>query len=147
MEINFINNSGETEWDDYEKYVAPLLKRTLKVLDIDKKVAVSIVLVKKSEIKRFNYDFRNIDSATDVLSFPDGEVIEHIFQMGDIIVSVDAIVSQSLEYGHSKKREFSFLIVHGFLHLFGYDHQTHNEEQEMIALQKEILDGLADRSV
>ena len=147
MEINYINNTGEAQWNDYEKYVFPLLKRTLEVLDLDMKVAVSIVLVKSPEIKRFNYDFRKIDSETDVLSFPDGEEIEDIFQMGDIIVSVDAIVSQALEYGHSKKREFSFLIVHGFLHLFGYDHQTHDEEQEMIALQKEILDGLADRSV
>ena len=71
--------------------------------------------------------------------------MDDTYMMGDIIISVDAIRRQAKDYQHTLKREFSFLVVHGFLHLFGYDHQNQEDEQIMIGLQKEILNGLADR--
>ena len=61
--------------------------------------------------------------------------------LGDIYVSIDKARSQSIEYGHSYLRELSFLIVHGFLHLLGYDHMNIEDEKEMFNLQEAILDG------
>ena len=134
LEINYINNSNETSWKNYKQFLEPILDKTCQVLGKDNNVATSVVLVHDETIHQYNKSFRNIDRETD-----------GIFQMGDIIISVDAIRRQAKDYGHSLKREFCFLVVHGYLHLFGFDHQTPDTEKEMIELQKEILDGLADR--
>lgn len=145
LEINYINNSNETSWKNYKQFLEPILDKTCQVLGKENNVATSVVLVHDETIHQYNKSFRNIDRETDVLSFENGEVEDGIFQMGDIIISVDAIRRQAKDYGHSLKREFCFLVVHGYLHLFGFDHQTPDTEKEMIELQKEILDGLADR--
>jgi probable rRNA maturation factor len=60
--------------------------------------------------------------------------------LGDIYISLDKAKSQSIDYGHSYLRELSFLMVHGFLHLLGYDHMNEKDEKEMFELQEEILD-------
>lgn len=145
MEINYLNNSNEASWQNYKRYVSPLLEKTCEMLDYSTDVSVSIVLVHDAEIKEYNKRYREIDRETDVLSFEDGTYIDDTYMMGDIIISVDAIRRQAKDYQHTLKREFSFLVVHGFLHLFGYDHQTQEDERIMINLQKEILNGLADR--
>ena len=146
MEINFLNQSNEASWLNYKQFLKPLLKRTCEVLNQHDNFSVSVVLVDDASIQEYNNNYRNIDRPTDVLSFPDGSEEDGLVVLGDIIMSVDAIRRQADDYGHSLKREFSFLAVHGFLHLFGFDHQTKEEEKEMIDYQKEILDGLADRS-
>lgn len=145
MEINYLNNSNEASWQNYRKYLAPLLEKTCEILDYGPNVSVSIVLVHDQEIRDYNNKYRNIDRETDVLSFEDGTYLDDTYMMGDVIISVDAVRRQAKEYQHTLKREFSFLVVHGFLHLFGYDHQTQEDEKNMISLQKEILNGLADR--
>ena len=66
---------------------------------------------------------------------PEGKVI-----LGDIYISLDKAKSQSKEYGHSLLRELSFLAVHGFYHLLGYDHQTKEEEEVMFKKQEEVLE-------
>ena len=101
--------------------------------------------MEQEDIHTYNKQFRGIDSATDVLSFEDGELVDGVINLGDIMISVQHIEEQAKRYGHSTKREFCFLMVHGFLHLYGYDHQTPEEEAEMIALQKEILKGYAEK--
>lgn len=109
---------------------------------------ISLSIVTNEEIREINSQFRGIDSATDVLSFPqltfeegeeadvneNGEIV-----LGDIIISIDRAGKQAEEYGHSLKRELSFLAVHSMLHLMGYDHMTKDEEEDMFARQKEIL--------
>ena len=90
--------------------------------------------------------YRNIDRETDVITFalededtiiiPDNERI-----LGDIYISIDKAKSQAEEYGHSLLRELSFLAVHGFYHLLGYDHQTKEEEKIMFEKQEEVLDS------
>lgn len=118
---------------------------------------VSLLLVDNESIKEINKQTRNIDSATDVLSFPNveyntpgdlsdldetgdyfepdtGELI-----LGDIVLSQDRVFSQADEYGHSVLREYAFLITHSMLHLFGFDHMVDEERMVMEEKQKEIM--------
>ena len=135
-----------------------------KVLENEKcpfdKVAVNVLITDNEGIRGYNRDFRNIDKETDVLSFPnlefetpgkyiipDGAEADYTdpetgdIVLGDIILSADRIFSQAEEYGHSVKREFSFLVAHSMLHLSGYDHMTEDEAQEMeIRPEKALLD-------
>ena len=145
MKINFINQSNENSWRAYRKYCEPLLKRALSVVGHDESVEVNVVLMNENDIHQYNKDFRNIDRSTDVLSFEDGSVEDGVVNLGDIMISVEHIRNQAKDYQHSMKREFCFLVVHGYLHLLGYDHQNEDEEKVMFGLQKEILDGIADK--
>ena len=145
MEINFINNSQETSWRAYKQYLKPLLSKTLEVVEHDENVIVNVVLVDDESIHQYNRDFRDVDRPTDVLSFVDGDVDEGQLLMGDIIISVDALRRQAKDYGHTLKREFCFLVVHGYLHLLGYDHHSEAEEKEMFGLQHEILKEIAPK--
>lgn len=146
MEINYINQSNENSWRAYRKHCEPLFKRTLEVLEKDDNVLVNIVMMEPEDIHHYNKEFRNIDRPTDVLSFEDGEIVDGQLNLGDIMISVDHVRKQAAEYGHTLKREFCFLMVHGFLHLFGYDHMTPEDEAVMLALQKEILDSYVEKN-
>ncbi len=146
MKINYINNSREQSWASYKKYLEPILDKTLTLTDTDKNVEVSVVLVHDEDIHVMNRDFRNIDRPTDVLSFEDHSVEDGVHMLGDIVISVDAIRRQAEDYGHSLKREFCFLVTHGYLHLLGYDHMTPEDEAEMFGLQERILDEIARKS-
>ena len=110
---------------------------------------VNISLVDNSSIREINKEFRDIDKATDVLSFPffsreDIEGFKGEFDnlLGDIVISIDKACEQAEDYGHSFEREICFLFTHGMLHLLGYDHMTVEEEREMFSKQKYILDKL-----
>jgi len=95
---------------------------------------VSVVLVNNEEIHALNLQHRNMDKPTDVLSFPmDDEIL------GDIVISMEQAKIQAENYNHSFEREIGFLTVHSMLHLFGYDHETPEDEEEMFALQEKIL--------
>ncbi|MDL2292677.1 rRNA maturation RNase YbeY [Acholeplasma sp. OttesenSCG-928-E16] len=103
---------------------------------IEEKKEMQIILVTEEEIRRLNDFFRKIDKITDVLSFPDEEDDE---SLGDIFICLKRAEEQAISNGHSFEREISFLAVHGYLHLIGYDHQSVEEEKDMIKMQKEIL--------
>ncbi len=145
MHINYMNQSNEDSWRNYRKYLEPILDKTLKKVGHDSNVEVSVVMVNDDAIHEYNKNYRNVDRPTDVLSFVDGEEVDGVLSLGDIIISVDKVRSQAEDYGHSLKREYCFLVAHGFLHLLGYDHETKEEEEEMTRLQKEILDDIAKR--
>lgn len=116
------------------------IKEILNKLNLDNKTEVSITFVNNNEIKELNKQYRNIDKETDVLSFPfQNDLNLPVNILGDVIISTQKVISQSEEYGHSIEREMYFLIVHGILHLLGYDHHTKEEEEEMFSLQKKIL--------
>lgn len=129
--VNLIN---ETDYKINELEILKYFDYLNQKLDNEK--LLSVVLVENDYIKDLNMEFRQIDAPTDVLSF---EAFEDEY-LGDIIISVDKIKQQALDYDHSEKREFYFLMTHGFLHLNGYDHMTKEEEVEMFALQKQLLD-------
>lgn len=99
---------------------------------------LSITFCDDARIHELNREFRGIDQPTDVLSFPmDDDIL-----LGDIIISIPRAEAQAVDYGHSFNRELSFLALHGFLHLLGYDHETEEEEKVMIAKQEHILQKL-----
>ena len=107
-------------------------------------VMFNVIIVDNHYIHELNKKYRNIDRETDVITFaledeketvaPVGERI-----LGDIYISIDKAISQAKEYGHSLLRELSFLAVHGFYHLLGYDHMTEEEEKVMFSKQEEVL--------
>ena len=102
----------------------------------------NVIIVDNEKIHEINKTYRNIDRETDVISFAlnDDETCNSFVRvLGDIYISIDKAKSQAEEYGHSLKRELSFLTVHGFLHLLGYDHMEKEDETKMFSLQNEIL--------
>ena len=102
----------------------------------------NVIIVDNEKIHEINKTYRNIDRETDVISFAlnDDETCNSFVRvLGDIYISIDKAKSQAEEYGHSLKRELSFLTVHGFLHLLGYDHMEKEDEIKMFSLQNEIL--------
>lgn len=121
--------------------IASVCAETLKFEKFENKAEISVTLVDNDEIKELNYEYRGIDRATDVLSFPifdessEGKTI-----LGDIVISLERAKTQSEEYGHSFEREVAFLTVHSMLHLLGYDHEEGRaQESEMFSRQEEIL--------
>ena len=153
----------ETEREIGIDYEALAVKVADKVLEMEKcpyEAQVNLVLTDNEEIKRVNTEFRNIERATDVLSFPmipfktpaDYSVIEgddSYFDLdtdelilGDVMISVDKVYAQAEEYGHSTEREFSFLFAHSMLHLLGYDHMEPDEAAVMEAKQAKALEDL-----
>ena len=111
---------------------------------------VSVTFTDNDGIRELNKAYRNKDSATDVLSFPmydfkAGEKPEFGFpaELGDIVISLERADEQSKQFGHSMKREVSFLTVHSVLHLLGYDHELSEEdEKDMFRRQDEIMEIL-----
>ena len=113
---------------------------------------VSVTFTDNAQIKELNAQFRNINRATDVLSFPlfdyEGEseeppVDELTGMLGDVVISLEQAEKQAGEFGHSFEREAAFLTVHSMLHLLGYDHETGEEgEADMRRRQTAILERM-----
>lgn len=118
-----------------------------KTIEIEEAVGdfeVSVSFVTNEEIRQLNKIYRNVDSETDVLSFPmdDDEDIEGIIMLGDVILSTEKIIEQAHEFGHSTEREMIYLTVHSMLHLLGYDHMEEHEKEEMRNMEKEVMKKL-----
>lgn len=121
-----------------------LLDYSLNYLKLEN-VMFNIIIVDNNTIHSINKEYRGVDRPTDVISFAledDTSFIETEFRiLGDIYISIDKAREQAESYGHSLKREISFLTVHGLLHLLGYDHMNEEDEKLMFGLQELILDG------
>lgn len=108
------------------------------------KVCFNVIIVDNDYIHELNKNYRNIDRVTDVITFAledEKDIVEPngVRMLGDIYISIDKAKSQAEEYGHSLLRELSFLAVHGFYHLLGYDHMNKEEEVIMFQKQEEVL--------
>lgn len=140
--IEFYNETEEKVLE--EKELKKLIKYALKYMNL-KNVSFSVIFVDNNKIHKLNKDYRNIDRPTDVITFRLADYEEvmcgKINILGDVYISLDKAKEQAIEYGHSYLRELSFLLIHGFLHLLGYDHMNEEDEKEMFSLQEEILDG------
>ena len=109
--------------------------------DFSDECEISLLITDDETIKELNNDFRKINKATDVLSFP----MEEENMLGDIAISLDTARRQAADAEIALEREIAFLFIHGMLHLLGYDHEEGpEEEKEMFALQEEILKKLVD---
>ncbi|MBR7133903.1 MAG: rRNA maturation RNase YbeY [Clostridia bacterium] len=123
---------------------------TLKLEGFEDSAEVDVTIVNDDEIKEMNTKFRNIDTATDVLSFPlgsDGDFDTNpetgAKMLGDIVISIDHAFSQAELYGHTIEREIAFLTVHSMLHLLGYDHENGGLEQTVMREKEEnVLSAL-----
>lgn len=109
----------------------------------DGKCLVEILFTDDEEIQQLNSDYRNKDQATDVLSFIDGDVDPETGQifLGSVVISAERAASQALEIGHPLEVELKFLVLHGILHLLGFDHEKDNGQ--MIELQGKIKEALS----
>ena len=138
-----IINNIEEEIEEV-KSLNGLLDYSLNYLKIEN-VMFNIIIVDNETIHSINKEYRGVDRPTDVISFAledDTSFVQTEYRiLGDIYISIDKAKEQADAYGHSLKREISFLTVHGLLHLLGYDHMTEEEEKEMFGLQELILDG------
>ena len=142
------------ESSKYEPIIKKVLEKCFKEEKIeDSKLIITITLTNPQNIRRINKEFRNIDKATDVLSFPmfekeeleekiEMQDFEHEDMLGDIVISIDKVEEQAREYEHSFERELSYMIVHGFYHLMGYDHIEECYKKIMRPKEEKILQEL-----
>ena len=136
---------------EYEQIIKKVLIQCFKEEDLENsKLIITITLTTPDGIRKINKEFRNIDKATDVLSFPmfeKDELTEKINErnfeyedmLGDIVISIEQVERQAEEYRHSFERELSYMLVHGFYHLMGYDHIKEEDKKIMRPKEEKIL--------
>ncbi len=138
-DITIVDNDLYKDYD----YLEDLLEYTLEHENVENAI-FSVIFVDDEEIHRINKEYRHVDRVTDVISFAFEDNEEKIYNniriLGDIYICIPQMKRQATSYGHSEKRELSFLCVHGLLHLLGYDHMNESDEKIMFGLQELILD-------
>lgn len=146
---------GVDEKKEYEKNVFSVIQECFKEEKLENlNLSISITLTTPENIRKLNKQYRNMDKETDVLSFPMFEKyeIDEIVQnkekqpvketIGDIVISIQKVEEQAKEYGHSFERELSYMLVHGFYHLMGYDHIEEEDKKKMRPKEEKILNKL-----
>ncbi len=124
---------------DLKKIFFEILKE-LKIKDKEKiKFVVSLNIFDSKKVHQYNKEYRNMDKTTDVLSFPQNEVFNNIYDLGDIIINGEILENQAKENNHNEDRELKFLFMHGLLHIVGYRHDSEEEEEEMNNKEDEIF--------
>ena len=133
-----------------EDWVRKIAQQVLKAEGIAPPYETSLVFTDSATVQRLNRDYRGVDEPTDVLAFhllseketspPFVLPPDSITHLGEIIVSYPQAVEQAKEQGHSVNKELALLIIHGILHLLGYDHEKSEEEAKMRAREKELLE-------
>ena len=133
-----------------EGWARRIAQTVLKAEGMAPPYEVSLVFTDSDTVKQLNRDYRGVDEPTDVLAFymlpqkgadssfalpPDG-----VTRLGEVIISYPQAIKQAKEQGHSTERELALLIVHGILHLLGYDHEETEEESKMRARERELLE-------
>lgn len=148
--------------EEFIKKLGEVCSFALKEEEVDCEYQISLLFVDNEEIKEINEETRGINKETDVLSFPmidyeNGKVYKDMYigyefdetymdgkelVLGDMVLSLEKALEQSLEYNHSYEREVSYLVVHSILHLLGYDHMEEDEKMIMRKREEEILNKL-----
>ncbi len=138
----------------YENLIEKVLTKCFEEEHLeDSKLCITVTLTNPENIRKINKEYRNIDRATDVLSFPmfekeelDEKIknndFEHEDMLGDIVISIEKVEEQAKEYGHSFERELSYMLVHGFYHLMGYDHIKEEDKIKMRPKEEKVLNEL-----
>ena len=139
---------------EYEQTIEKVLNKCFEEEKLENsKLYITITLTNPENIRKINKQYRNIDRATDVLSFPMFEKeeleekiknndFEHQEVLGDLIISIEKVKEQAEEYGHSFERELAYMLVHGFYHLMGYDHIQEEDKKIMRPKEEKILNDL-----
>ena len=155
-----MNKVSEIVWKDITKdsKIEDLIEKVIqKCFEVEcispTSLYICITLTNPQNIQDLNKKYRNIDKPTDVLSFPMFEKVEldELKQnskpnmqdiLGDIIISIPKVEEQAKEYGHSFERELSYMLVHGFYHLMGYDHMEEEDKAQMRKKEENVLSKL-----
>lgn len=133
---------------DFCEMAKKVLKKCYEIEKINNpNLALTVIFTEPQKIREINKKYRNIDKTTDVLSFPmfekneidDIKTTDTFEVLGDIIISIEQIEKQAIQYNHSFEREFSYMLVHGFYHLIGYDHIDENDKKIMRKKEEEVL--------
>ncbi len=142
--INFSDEQNIKLADNTEELIIAACKAVLSNEGFAEDAEINVTLIDSEEIRTLNRDFRNIDKATDVLSFPLGENGEYdinpengCFMLGDVIINVQQALNQANEFGHGVEREIAYLTVHSVLHLLGYDHIDEADEKKIMRKKEE----------
>lgn len=153
MELQLRDHTEGKLQPNQERLAEKVLAQAAERLDVPEQAEMSLTFVLNPEIRELNRDYRGIDRATDVISFAieDDDDLANLpaeiraelpVELGDLVISIDKVAEQALFLNYSADRELGYLLVHGFLHLNGYDHEEPADEEKMFTLQEEILDGL-----
>lgn len=144
MNIYFDNRQDVLEiTDDIKDIINKAIISVLQIEDVDLNAEVSVSFVDDKEIKDLNKNYRNVDSSTDVLSFPiDDDFQINVNILGDVIINIMRVVKQARELGHTNERELAYLTVHSVLHLLGYDHMKDEDKKLMRAKEKLAMSKL-----
>ena len=138
----------------YEELIKKVLTKCFEEEHLENShLCITVTLTNPENIRKINKEYRDIDRATDVLSFPmfekeelDEKIkkndFEHEDMLGDIIISIERVEEQAKEYGHSFERELSYMLVHGFYHLMGYDHIKEEDKLKMRPKEEKVLNDL-----
>ncbi|MDE5413900.1 rRNA maturation RNase YbeY [Alkalihalobacterium chitinilyticum] len=149
FEIDILDETNEVTTEQLQ-LTEEIISEAAKMEGLTGPTEISITFVDDKRIQEINRDYRGKDTPTDVISFALNEAGEEEVQiidpegpnvLGDIIISIPRTIEQAQHYEHSFERELGFLLVHGFLHLLGYDHLTGEEEKIMFSRQEEILNA------
>ena len=147
MVIDFVNK-GPASFDEFEDIFNEYYVKIFNELKLKGEYFTDVTIVDNKTIHKINREYRNVDRPTDVISFAfldeqsEKDLKGGPISLGQIIISFEKAEEQAKEYGHSPKREMTFLFVHGMLHLLGYDHMKKEDEEIMFSLQDKILGGL-----
>ncbi|WP_129044978.1 rRNA maturation RNase YbeY [Companilactobacillus metriopterae] len=149
MELEIFNDDNLIDQTRVD-WIEELVQFASNKLNLKDNTELSIHVVSVEEIHEINKKYRNVDRPTDVISFAindgdegldfiESQIPDLPIDLGDLFISTDIVAEHAEEYDHSFDREFGYTIVHGILHLNGYDHIELSEEEEMIGLQETIL--------
>ncbi|MBI2836231.1 MAG: rRNA maturation RNase YbeY [Chloroflexi bacterium] len=144
---------GEVAWRPKKTWLKKALSQILSAKGVDSSTEVSLLITGQEKIRELNRQYLGEDAPTDVLSFPmlpqpsgtefvtapDGQ--KHL---GELVISLPQAITQAEEHGHPPEREITILLIHGALHLLGYDHAEPDEEKEMKSLEAEILGSVKE---
>lgn len=126
-------------------YIKKVIETTLRFINVDQDCEIGIACVDNDESHKLNLEYRQKDKPTNVLSFP-SDVPEEVLAMldalpiGDLVICIPVVLQEAIDQNKTPIEHFTHMLVHGTLHLMGYDHETSDEEaEEMEALEIEIL--------
>ncbi len=145
VKINFSNRQRKVKLpSNIKALVNDACTAALKTEGVDFKSEINVTFVGDKKIRSINYQFRDIDRSTDVLSFPLGEDGVYdlnpengYYMLGDVIISIDHALAQADFFGHGIDREIAYLVVHSVFHLLGYDHVDEGEDKKLMRAKEE----------
>ena len=140
--------------DGKKAFIRRVIRTALAMQGVDFPCEIDVLMTSDAGIHQINRDMRQVDRPTDVLSFPEFELMAGelpdvedadpgtgLVPLGDMVISVERVAAQAREYGHSNRRELAYLVVHSVLHLLGYDHLDEGVMKAQMREREEVIMG------